>query len=152
MSTSGLSLIERLAIQQECAQLIARFAERNDARDPDAVADMFVEDGIFARPTAPDAPVYGREAIRAQFRARPANKLTRHVCANTVVDVESATQATAVSTILLYTATLADGAELPVKADAKQLIGAYHDRIVRDRDGVWRFKERRGSLTMNVGG
>jgi uncharacterized protein (TIGR02246 family) len=151
MSTSSLSVIERLAIQQECTQLIARFAERNDARDPDAVAEMFVEDGLFARPTAPDAPVQGREAIRAQFRARPANKMTRHVCANVIVEVESATEAAAVSTILLYTATLADDGELPVKADAKQLIGAYRDRIVRDRDGVWRFKERRGSLAMSVG-
>jgi ketosteroid isomerase-like protein len=141
---------ERLLIVQECTQLIARFAERNDARDADAVAEMFVEDGVFARPTAPDAPVRGREAIRAQFRARPANKMTRHICANVLVDVLSHTEATSQSYILLFTATLAEGAALPAKADPKQLLGAYHDRIVRDQDGHWKFKERIGSLAMSV--
>ena len=152
MAETQVSALERLLIIQECTQLIARFAERNDARDADALADMFVEDGVFMRPTAPDAPVRGREAIREQFRARPPNKLTRHVCANTVVTVKSTIEATAHSYILLFTATLMDGAVMPVKADAKQLLGAYDDRIVRDADGVWRFRERRGSLSMTVGG
>ena len=143
---------ERLLIVQECMQLIARFAQSIDARDADALADMFVEDGSFARPTAPESPVRGREAIREQFRARPANNMTRHICANVVVDVASKTEATVQSYILLFTATLADGAPLPAKADPKQLLGAYRDRIVRDRDGVWKFKERIGSLAMSVGG
>jgi uncharacterized protein (TIGR02246 family) len=147
-----ISPLEHLLIVQACTALIHRFADRNDARDANALADMFVEDGVFARPTAPDKPVTGREAIRAQFAARPPGKLTRHICSNTIVTVVSASEATAVSTILLYTATLSEGAVLPVKADAKQLLGAYEDRIVRDNDGAWKFKERRGSLAMNVGG
>jgi ketosteroid isomerase-like protein len=148
--TGEIAPLERLLIVQACSELIARFAERIDARDADALAAMFVEDGSFARPTAPDAPVRGREAIREQFRARPANKLTRHIVANTIVTVKSAVEATAQSTILLFTATLAEGAKLPVKTDAKQLLGAYEDVLVRDRDGVWKFKERRGSLAMTI--
>ena len=148
--SNGLAPLERMLIVQQCTQLIARFAERNDARDADALAAMFVDDGIFVRPTAPDAPVKGREAIREQFRARPANKLTRHVVANIIVTVTSATEAAAQSTILLFTATLAEGAKLPVKADARQLVGAYDDILVRDADGVWKFKERRGSLAIIV--
>jgi ketosteroid isomerase-like protein len=144
--------LEKLLIVQACTDLIHRFADRIDARDADALAEMFVEDGIFARPTAPDQPIQGRETLRAQFAARPAGKLTRHICTNTIVNVVSPSEATARSLILLYTATLADGVKLPVQADGKQLIGAYDDRIVRDSDGMWKFKERRGSLAVNVGG
>ena len=141
--------LEHLTIVQECTALIARFAERTDARDSDALADMFVEDGVFRRPTAPDQPIQGREAIRAGFAARPANKMTRHIVTNTVVTVVDDNEATAVSYLILYMATVAEGGGLP-KADAKQLIGAFHDTIVRDAFLTWKFKERRGSLAMSV--
>jgi len=149
---AAVSALDRLLIVEACRDLIARFAERNDARDADALADMFVEDGVFVRPTVPDKPIKGREAIREQFRSRPANKLTRHVFANPVVTVLSETEAEAMSYVVLYTATLADDAMLPVQADPTQLVGAYNDHIVRDTGGTWRFKERRGSLALRVGG
>lgn len=152
MASQSVDALERLLIVQDCTALIARFAERNDARDADALAEMFVEDGVFARPTAPDKPVRGREAIREQFRARPAGRMTRHLCANTVVTVESATQASAHSYVLLFTAAHGEGAPLPVQADGKQLLGAFRDLMVRDGDGVWKFKERLGSLAMAIGG
>ena len=122
--------LQRMLIVQACTDLIGRFAERNDARDADAIADMFVEDGVFARPTMPDKPIRGRETIRAQFHARPPGKMTRHICVNTVVTVTSASEASAHSYILLYTADFPEGAVPPVKADAKQLLGAFDDTFV----------------------
>ena len=148
MSATNVSAPERVAIIQECSQLIARFALANDARDADALADMFVEDGVFVRPTRPDQPYTGREAIREAFRAKPANLVTRHVVANLVVDVLSALEARAQSYLLLYTAPATETG-LP-KADAKQLFGAFDDHMVRDSDGVWKFRERRGSLAMTI--
>ena len=147
-----LDPLQRVLIIQACTELINRFAERNDARDADALADMFVEDGMFARPTMPDQPIRGRETIRERFRARPPGTLTRHVCTNTVVTVLSATEARAHSYILLFTAAVAEGAVLPVKADTKQLLGAFDDTFVRDADGAWKFKNRQGSLAMTIGG
>jgi uncharacterized protein (TIGR02246 family) len=144
--------LQRMLIVQACTELIHRFAERNDARDADAVADMFAEDGIFARPTLPDQPIRGRETIRAQFRARPPGKMTRHICVNTVVHVLNASEASARSYILLYTADFPEGAVPPVKADVKQLLGAFDDVLVRDSDGAWKFKHRQGSLAMTIGG
>jgi ketosteroid isomerase-like protein len=144
--------LQRILVVQECTQLIARFAERNDARDADALADMFVADGVFVRPTRPDEPYKGREAIRVGFRARPAGLITRHVCTNVVVTAISTNEASVHSYILLFTGAMTEGATLPVKADAKQLLGAFKDRIVRDTDGVWKFRERIGSLAMTVGG
>ena len=142
---------DRLAIIQECTDLIFRFAERNDARDADALAAMFTQDGVFTRPTKPDEPYQGREAIRAGFRAKPATLLTRHIITNVVVTVASASEARAHSYIQLFTAKLEEGARLPVAADARSLIGEFNDVLVRDADGAWRFKTRTGSLAMTVG-
>ena len=152
MSNSDIGEIERLSIVQACTNLIYRFAERTDACDADALADMFVEDGVFARPSMPDKPIRGRETIRAQFRARPPGKLTRHLCINPAVTVVSAREARAHSYILLYTGTLAEDAVLPVAADAKQLLGAFADSFMCDSDGVWKFRERQGSLALTIGG
>ena len=149
---AAIEPLHRMLIVQACTELIHRFAERNDARDADALADMFVEDGVFARPTLPDQPIRGRETIRAQFRARPPGKMTRHVCVNTIVNVLSADEASARSYILLFTADLPEGAVPPVKADAKQLLGAFDDAFVRDDDGAWKFRHRQGSLAMTIGG
>ncbi len=88
----------------------------------------------------------------AGFRAKPANLVTRHVVCNPSVTVLSASEARAESYILLYTARVAEDAKLPVPADAKALLGAFDDRIVRDSDGVWKFKDRKGSLALTIGG
>lgn len=152
MTAGELSTLERMAVMQECITLIFRFALKNDARDADALAEMFVSDGTFRRPSTPDNPVRGREAIRQSFLNRPANKLTRHIVINPTVTVLNATKSRAESYILLYTATVSEGAKLPVAADAKHLLGAFEDLIVRDSDGIWKFKERGGSLAMTIGG
>jgi hypothetical protein len=152
MTSGELSTLERVAVTQECIALIFRFAHKNDARDADALAEMFVSDGIFRRPSAPGDPVRGREAIRQSFRNRPANKLTRHIVINPIVTMLNAREARAESYILLYTATISEGAKPPVAADAKQLLGAFDGLIVLDSDGVWKFKERGGSLAMTIGG
>jgi ADP-ribose pyrophosphatase YjhB (NUDIX family) len=78
--------------------------------------------------------------------------MTRHICVNTVVTVASASEASAHSYILLYTADYPEGALPPVKADAKQLLGAFDDKFALDSDGKWKFKHRQGSLAMMIGG
>ncbi len=110
---------------------IRRFAMLNDAHDADGLAAMFTPDGSFARPSEPDAPVIGRNNIRAFFRDRP-KRTTRHVMANTLVDAISETEVRAHSYVVLY---MAD----------KTLVGDFHDRLEL-HDGVWLFAERRGTL------
>lgn len=149
MTSSEISALESLAIVQDCTQLIMRFAERSDARDADALAAMFTEDGVFARPTMPDKPYVGRSVILEGFRARPVTLLTRHIVTNVIVTPVSANEATAESYILLYTAQQAEGAALPVPANPKQLIGNFRDILVRE-GGAWKFRERRGALAMMV--
>lgn len=124
---------ERRAAEHDCARLIANYANLNDEARWDEVAALYAEGGVMIRPTAPDAPVHGREAILAAFKSRPA-RTTRHVCSNVVITVEGPDTATGVSAMLLFT-----GATVP-------LVGSFHDKFVRTAEG-WRFGERRGSLT-----
>ena len=123
---------DRRAIEHDCARLIALYANLNDEARWDEVAALYAEDGVMVRPTAPDAPTVGRDAILAAFKARPP-RTTRHVCSNVVIDVENSDAARGVSAMLLFT-----GA-------AEPLVGSFHDRFVLTADG-WRFAERRGSL------
>jgi len=76
----------------------------------------------------------GREAILTAFKGRPP-RVTRHICSNIVIDVESATAARGSSAMLLFTS-----------ADGAPLIGGFEDRFVLTEQG-WRFAERRGTLS-----
>lgn len=122
------------AIEWECARLINLYAQLNDAARWEEVAALYAADGSMTRPTAPDAPIIGRDAILAAFQSRPA-RTTRHICSNIVIDVETATAARGSSAMLLFTA-----------ADAPPLVGGFEDRFVLTGEG-WRFAERRGTLT-----
>lgn len=124
---------DRLSVEWQCARLIALYANLNDEARWDEVADLYAEDGVMYRPTAPDAPIEGREAIRAAFKGRPA-RTTRHVCSNVVIDVEGPATARGTSAMLLFT------------GDGPPLVGSFHDRFSLTEHG-WRFAERRGSLT-----
>lgn len=138
--------LETIQAEQAIERLIRRFALLNDAGDFDGLAEMFTEDGSFARPTAPDQPVQGREAILQAFQSRPP-RITRHLVNNVVVELQSADEATAVSYIVLYTA---PPGTLPAVADPTVLVGAFRDRLRREA-GRWLFVERRGSLALRSG-
>ena len=125
---------QRRAIEWECARLINHYANLNDEGRWEEVAALYAEDGLMTRPTAPDAPIVGRQALLAAFLARPP-RTSQHVVGNIVVDVESEDAASAKSAILLFTS-----------RDGPPLVGTYRDRFVRTAHG-WRFSERRGALT-----
>lgn len=134
-----------MEIEWACARLINLYALRNDAADWDGVAALYVEDGLMTRPSAPDKPVVGRETILAAFQARPP-RASRHVVSNIVVDVESATQARAMSVMLLFQGQAADDpSALPTRNPNGPLIGWFKDRFIKTADG-WRFAERHGGL------
>lgn len=124
---------QRLAAEWHCARLVALYANLNDEARWEDVAALYTEDGVMFRPTAPDAPVTGRDAILAAFQSRPP-RTTRHVSSNVVIDVEGPATARGTSAMLLF-----NGGPAP-------LVGSFHDRFALTPDG-WRFAERRGSLT-----
>ncbi|MBC2667009.1 nuclear transport factor 2 family protein [Novosphingobium flavum] len=123
---------QRIEIEHHCARLVAHYANLNDAGHWDALAALFAPDGRFARPTAPDDWICGRDAILVAFRTRPARR-ARHLCANVVIDAIDAEHAIGQSALAL----LAEG--------STPVAGSFHDRFVKTVDG-WKFAERRGSL------
>ncbi len=123
---------DRRAAEADCARLVALYANLNDEARWEEVAALYAQDGVMYRPTAPEAPVAGREAILAAFRSRPP-RTTRHICSNVVIDVDSEDTARGTSAMLLFTGEVAP------------LVGSFHDRFILTADG-WRFAERRGSL------
>lgn len=124
---------ERRAIEWECARLIAHYANLNDAGRWEDLATLFTEDGVMVRPSAPDSPINGRQAILDALRARPP-RVTRHFCSNIVIDVTTADLARGESAMLLFT------------EQGPPLVGSFHDRFVRTDQG-WRFAERTGRLS-----
>ncbi|MEZ5892947.1 MAG: nuclear transport factor 2 family protein [Parvularculaceae bacterium] len=140
--------VERREIENDCAGLIRHYANLTDAHDWDALVALYTEDGLMTRPTAPDKPIVGRKALLDAFRSRPP-RISQHVCANIVVDVEHRAEASAFSVILLYTGTAADDGGLPQRDAAGPLIGTYRDRFRLTPEG-WRFSERRGALTFRA--
>lgn len=141
---------QRRAIEWECTRLVNLYANLNDEGRWEEVAALYAEDGLMTRPTAPDAPIVGRAALLASFRARPP-RTSRHVCANIVVDVESDSRASAFSVILLFTGRIDVDGGLPLRDDGPPLVGTYSDRFVLTGEG-WRFAERRGGLCFRSGG
>lgn len=113
----------------DCATLIARYANLNDAGAWNEVAALFAPDGRMARPTAPDDWVEGRAAILASSARK-----TRHLCTNIVVTATTPESAHAESAMALF---LPDGA---IK------VGTFLDRFALV-EGTWLFSERRGMLS-----
>lgn len=143
-----LTSIERAAIAWECERLIHLYAMLNDAGDFQAMAEMFIEDGVFARPSQAEAPIRGKAAILNAYASRPP-RFTRHLITSVVVTVEDAENARAHSYLSLYTGQA--GEALPRAAEPVCLIGDFRDRFVRE-GGVWKFSERLGSLALKLGG
>ena len=143
-----LSERERIEIEWTCAHLTHRFTHLLDAKDYEPLVQLFARDGVLYRPSAPDEPIAGREVILAAYRARAGGKATQHFITNAAITVDSADAAHGVCSILMYTAAPGEG---PLKADPVQALGYYRDRFVRE-DGVWKFLERRGSVSMTAGG
>ncbi len=144
----ALTSIERAAIGWECERLIHLYSMLNDAGDFQAMAEMFVEDGVFARPSQSDVLIRGRDAILAAYTSRPA-RFTRHMITTVAVTVEDADNATAHSYLSLHSGQPGEG--VPRLAEPTYFIGDFKDRLVR-QGAAWKFKERFGSLALKVGG
>jgi ketosteroid isomerase-like protein len=137
---------EKMLVAEACRQLVHRYAYLNDERDFAAIAELFTEDGVLFRPSAPDKPIQSRVAILAALQTRPATTATFHVCTDVVVEVLSMNHATARSRILMLSGERTAGATVPDAATVKApLPGTFEDELVLTTEG-WRFASRKGGL------
>ena len=137
-------------VERECARLVLRSLRAFDERDWSGFAGLFTEDGVFIRANAPAEPLLGRAAIRRALEARPASRLTRHLCTNLEIDVLDAEHARGFCYVLLY----AGDASQPEAVDGRaaddvQRVGEYRDELVRTSAG-WRIARRAGRLVLHT--
>jgi len=139
--------LARLLAERECSRLPLLFAKYSDTGDHAALAALFVEDCVFARPFQPDHPFYGRERVQAIFRDRPPI-LVRHIVTNVLVEVISDTEARGTN----YLSMLSNhsSTELPQEAGGLY-VGGFEDEYVKTAEG-WRFKARYGNVALYQGG
>jgi len=139
--------LARLLIERECGKLPLLFAKYADTGDHAALADLFVEDCVFARPFQPDHPFHGRDRVQAIFRDRPPI-LVRHIVSNVLVEVLGKKQARGTN----YLAMLSSHASVEPPQEAGGLyVGGFRDEYVKTKDG-WKFKSRMGRVVLHQGG
>ena len=133
-SVDELGLISiRLALQD----LNARFNYTLDHDLIDELVDLFTEDAVYTHGERRSA---GRAAIRALFAARRAagTRTTRHMSADLLLKIDSASSASGHSVCMTFAADSAP----PVSPATPYLVADFEDQYRLCSDGRWRFAVR----------
>lgn len=138
---------KRARIEAEVARLPLLFAHYADTGDHEALAELFTEDCLYARPFQPDHPFHGRAAVQAIFRDRPPI-LVRHIVTNVLVEAISETEARGTNYLTMLSSH--EGTE-PPQPSGPIYVGGFADHYVKE-DGKWRFRSRHGRVVLHSGG
>jgi hypothetical protein len=141
--------LDDLAIETyRCELLIREIVYRADLGDRASVAELFVDDGVYAFGPG-NLRLEGRDAIRAWFTetSSPRRPLARHICTNTTVRFRDATHAEATTYLTLVR--LVDTAQIPATIKGVDAIGVYHDELIKV-DDTWLLRSRRYEPTFRV--
>ncbi len=147
-TTTTLNEQERLLIEHACTRLVLESIAANDRQDYVAFAELFTSDGLLHRPNG--EPLCGRDEIVESYRTRPRNRITRHICTNILINVESPQSAHGTTYVVLYSAdSLNSDKYFGAKCELRTLIGELEDRFKLTMDG-WRIAERRAKFVMHT--
>jgi hypothetical protein len=129
----------KLLAERACEHLILEYVRRLDLGDPASVADLFTSEGAWEWPDG-GRHIEGREALRVYFGNRPAGRLSRRIMTNIMVEILSATNATATSYLTTYRVDGYTGGMIAPRLPTN--VGHYEDGFQKI-DGVWLFASRR---------
>jgi hypothetical protein len=127
----------RREVEAECVALSHAWAYHIDHKQYEALADLFVPDGVFIRT---GVRLEGRAAILAAMHARPAEQFTRHLTTNLHFTEVTESRARATSYNMSYYAFLPCGPPFAYAPERMMLLD-FVDQYVRTPAG-WRFAER----------
>ncbi|MFG3205054.1 nuclear transport factor 2 family protein [Streptomyces sp. NPDC048192] len=143
-----MDLEQRLLAERACERALIDFVHRLDLGEPGSVAELFTEDGVWEWPAPGDGRrVEGRDALRAYFAARPADRLSRRLMSNVLVTVTGPDTASATSYFTTYRVDGHEGGLLPAGPPVQ--IGHYVDAF-RRVGGSWLIASR--TLHLAFGG
>jgi hypothetical protein len=128
-----------LSDERDCERLVLDFVHFSDRQEYESLAALFATEGVLSRPSGD--PLVGREAILKSYQSRPAGRVTRHICTNIRITMESAEGARGSSYALVYSWTANNPPEVKV--------GEFEDEFVRTPEG-WRFASRQARFVKNT--
>lgn len=147
MTTSDLAPMEHLLAERACERLILELVRRLDLGEPSTVCDLFTPDGVWKWPYD-QRRIEGRAALREHFGSRPVDRLSRRLCTNILVTVDSPDTASAITYFATYRVDgYTEGALVEPRLPAN--IGHYQDTF-RKIDGSWLLATR--TLILPFGG
>jgi len=147
VDAEALTPMDRLLAERAVERLILEFVHRLDLGQPSSVADLFTPDGVWEWPHG-SRRVEGRDALRDYFGTRPADRLSRRMCTNILVTVDSTISASATTYFATYRIDgYTEGTLLPPRLPAN--VGHYEDTF-RKLNGTWLLAKR--SLILAFGG
>ncbi|MGW0712481.1 nuclear transport factor 2 family protein [Streptomyces sp. NPDC002643] len=147
MTTSDLDPMERLLAERACERLILELVRRLDLGEPSTVCDLFTPDGVWQWPYG-QRRIEGREALREYFGSRPVDRLSRRMCTNILVTLDSPDTAAATTYFATYRVDgYTEDALIAPRLPAN--IGHYQDTF-RKIDGTWLLATR--TLVLPFGG
>ncbi|MEI7030131.1 nuclear transport factor 2 family protein [Streptomyces pratensis] len=138
MDSEALDPLDRLIAERACERLIIQFVRTLDLGAPGEVAELFTPDGVWEW-AAGGRRVEGRDAIRAYFASRPADRLSRRLCTNILVTLTSGSTASASTYFTTYRVDGHTGGMLPPRLPVQ--VGHYEDTF-RETGGRWLLAER----------
>ena len=135
-----VSAIDVLLAERDCARLVTEYVHRVDHDDADKVADLFTPDGTWQIPGSEE--YHGTEELRRLFPARMsgAGRVTRHLCAASLITVHDETTATGCTYWVNYRADDCPPPGIPL-TEAPRYVGEYRDTFRKTEDG-WRIETR----------
>lgn len=132
-----MELMDKIAAERDCERLVLDFAYFSDRQEYEALVALFTGDGVMHRPNGDR--LVGRDAILKAYQARHAGRMTRHICTNIRITIESPERARGFTYAVVYSAAASE----PTKSQ----VGEFEDDFVRTPAG-WRFQERRARFVM----
>ncbi|MEU2795974.1 MULTISPECIES: nuclear transport factor 2 family protein [unclassified Streptomyces] len=133
-----LGPLDRLFAERACERLIVEFVRTLDLGEPGDVAELFTPDGVWEWAEG-DRRIEGRDALRAYFAGRPADRLSRRLCTNILVTLTSASTATASTYFTTFRVDGHTGGMLPPRLPAQ--VGRYEDTFHK-AEGRWLLAAR----------
>lgn len=133
-----LGLLDHLIAERACERLIVEFVRQLDLGEPGDVAELFTPDGVWEWAEG-DRRIEGRDALRAYFAGRPADRLSRRLCTNILVTLTSASTATASTYFTTFRVDGHTGGMLPPRLPVQ--VGRYEDTF-RKAEGRWLLAAR----------
>lgn len=130
--------LETMLAEHECQRLLVEFIRRLDLGDPGSVAELFTPDGTWEWPGG-SRLIRGREELRTYFGSRPADRMSRRLCTNVLIDIESPVRATGTSYLVTYRVDGYQGEMVPPPSPAN--VGHYEDTF-EHHDGRWLLARR----------